>query len=242
MLMQRRKKAARTATVHNAPRKLHTITGLLRGRLFAGQFEAPDGAYQFIYAPTTASLSSKLELVGRFSVHSVRGGTRAQDGVRATLISTQGGVGASPVRRQLAKGTEQTSQIATPEQKLEQEKAPETALQPSGPGPETTLQPGLQSFEPPKRDAQGRPVVESTGPLAFVGVMYFRLQPLDGSALGVPLDLTGVQLNARLAPADDLARDLRLLFSDLVAAAYGDHSDAVAASGYLKEINSILRG
>src|SRR6185295_2196954 len=128
---------------------------------------------------------------------------RFTDQIEARLVATQGGVGSSPVRRQLLAATAQTAQIATPEQKLEQEK-----------GPETDLQPGLRAFDSPKPDALGRPVVESTDALSFVGVLYFHLSPLDGEALGLPLDVSKVQLGGRLAPVDDRARDLQFLFSD----------------------------
>ena len=98
-------------------------------------------------------------------------------------MATQGGVGVSPVRRQLLAGTAQTAQTATSDQKLEQEK-----------GPETDLQPGLHSFEPPNYDDLGRPKVEATGSLGFVGVLYFKLSPLDSKSLGIPLDMSDVQL------------------------------------------------
>src|SRR5712691_2159786 len=47
------------------------------------------------------------------------------------------------------------------------------------------------------------PVVESTGPLSFCGVLYFKLTPLDGRTLGVPADMRQLQLNVRLAPVND---------------------------------------
>src|SRR5258708_22998405 len=40
--------------------------------------------------------------------------------------SIQGGVGSSPLRRQLLTGAPQTSQTSTSDQKMEQEKGPET--------------------------------------------------------------------------------------------------------------------
>src|SRR4029453_6042632 len=140
-----------------------------------------------------------------------------------------GAVGVSPLRRQLLTGTAQTAQIATAEQKLEQEK-----------GPETDLQPGLHSFDTPKRDDLGRPPFESTDALSFVGVLYFHLSPLDGEALGIPLDVSGVQLGGRLAPTDERARDLQLLFSDLVVALDGN-ADNETANDCLVRINRILQ-
>lgn len=240
MLMQKRRRASQPARARQAPRKLHLINGLLRGRIFDGQFEAQGTTYRFTFIPTVASLSErKLVLNGRFTVSSPTSGTRIVDGVEARVAATQGGVGVSPVRRQLLTGTAQTSQVATPTQKLEQEKAPET--QPGQEGPQTELQPGLHSFEKPKTDEQGRPVVESTGPLSFVAVLYLHLS-LDSRALGVPLDLSRVQLNARLAPTGDLERDLQNTLTDLVAALYGDTPDERAANEQVQALNRLLKG
>ena len=145
-------------------------------------------------------------------------------------IAIQGGVGVSPVRRQLLTGTAQTSQTSTSEQKMEQEK-----------GPETDLQPGLHPFETPRLDELGRPVVESTGPLSFAGVLYFNLSPLNDLTLGVPLDLSKVQLNLRLAPTDDLARDLQTIFSRMTDALYDDVIDESAAREQVEELNRIFK-
>jgi hypothetical protein len=211
--------------------KLDTIPGVLRGRIFDGQFEVQGKTYRSSFAPTTASLADhRLVLSGRLAVTSPQYGTRFVDGVEARLVATQGGVGVSPARRQLLTGTLQTSQTATSDQKMEQEK-----------GPETELQPGLHAFESPRFDESGRPIVESTGPLGFVGALYFSLSPLDGRALGIPLDLSRVQFNGRLAPTDDLARDLQVIFSDIVAALYGDQTDERAANEQVKNLNRLLK-
>jgi len=211
--------------------KLHTIPGLLRGRIFDGRFEAQGKTYRFSFAPTTASLADhRLVLSGRLAVISPQHGTRFVDGVEARLVATQGGVGASPARRQLPTGTLQTSPTATSAQKMEEEK-----------GPETDLQPGLHAFESPRFEELGRRMVESTGPLSFVGALYFSLSPLDGRALGVPLDLSRVQFNGRLAPTDDLGRDLQVIFSDVVAALYGDRTDERAANEQVQNLNRLLK-
>ena len=232
MFTQRRERAPRITRARQATRKLHMIHGLLRGRVVDGQFEAQGAAYRFNFVPKSISLSErKLILSGRFIVDSPRSGTRAVEDVQAQLAATQGGVGISPVRRQLLTGTAQTGQIATPEQKLEQEK-----------GPETELQPGMHAFEKPKTDKLGRPVTESTGERSFVGMLYLHLRSLSGADLGVPLDLSRVQLNVRLASTDDLARDLQILLTDLVAALYGDQPDERSASEQIKEINRLLAG
>ena len=155
---------------------------------------------------------------------------RFSEQLEARLVATQGAVGISPVRRQLLTGTAQTAQTATSDQKLEQEK-----------GPETDLQPGLHSFEPPTYDDLGRPRVEATGSLGFVGVLYFKLSPLDGKSLRIPLDMSDVQLGARLAPTDDLARQLQLLFSDVVAALEHKSEEETSLGPALEALNNALK-
>jgi hypothetical protein len=205
--------------------------GLLRGRNFQGQFEARGTTYSFTFTPVEAEVvERKLLLTGRLAIKVPKIGVRTIEGIKARLAAAQGGVGVSPVRRQLLTGTAQTAQIATPEQKLEQEK-----------GPETELQPGLHAFETPKFDELGRPVVESTGALAFVGALYFHLSPLDGPILGVPLDLSRVQLGGRLDPTDDVARDLQFLFSEVVNALYGKSFDEQAAQQSVDALNRIFK-
>ena len=212
-------------------RKLHSIHGLLRHHRFVGRFDARGTLYDFKFTPAQASLvENRLVLNGVMSVKFPGGGERALNNVQARLVGTQGGIGASPVRRQLLTGTAQTAQTATSEQKLEQEK-----------GPETDLQPGLHLFEPPGRDELGRPDVDSTGVSGFVGVLYFQLSPLSGRGIIAPLDLSNVQLNARLAPTDDTARDLQLLYSDLDAAIDGEQRDHELAKGSLERINRIFK-
>jgi hypothetical protein len=210
-------------------RRIHSIHGLLRGRVVDGQFEARGQPNRFSFVPSSAALvESKLVLSGRLSVQSPQNGLRFLDGVAAALIAVQGGVGAAPVRRQMLTGTAQTGQ--TLPQKMEQEK-----------GPETDLQPGLHAFGTPEPDELGRPVVESTGRLSFVGVLYFQLSPLDGSALGVPWDLSKVQLNLRLATTDDLARDLQNIFSDVAATLHETPVNEQAATEQVQELNRIFK-
>jgi hypothetical protein len=211
--------------------RLHSIHALLRGHGFEGQFEAARKTYRFNFAPNEASvIEQKLVLVGRLVVRSPQLGFRFVEAVKATLLGTQGGVGVSPVRRQLLTGTAQTAQTATSEQKMEQER-----------GPETDLQPGLHAFEKPKLDELGRPNVESTGPFAFVGVLYFQLSPIDAQALGVPLDLSRVQLNARLQTIENAPRDLQILFSDLVELLASGPVTEAATQEILQALNIIFK-
>lgn len=231
MLRESENPGSQVARPTGSQRKLHSIHGLLRGRVVDGQFEVRGQPYRFTFVPTTAALADgRLVLSGRMAVSSPQLGMRFVDTVEARLVAVQGGVGVSPVRRQLLTGTAQTSQTSTSGQKMEQEK-----------GPETDLQPGLQPFGSPRVDELGRPTVESTGPLSFVGVLYFSLSPLDGPTLGVPLDLSKVQLNLRLAPTDDLARDLRYILSNVTDALYGDPIDERAASEQVQELNRIFK-
>ncbi len=198
--------------------KLHVLHMVLRGRVFDGKFEARGKTYSALFIPSEANIvDHKLVLTGRMGFTAPQQPTQFVNVVSASLMATQGGIGVSPVRRQLLSGSSQT---LTSDLKLEPQK-----------GPETDLQPGLHSFEPPKYDDQGRPQVEATGPLAFVGVIYFKLSPLDSKLLGIPLDMSDVQLGARFATADELARQLQLLFSDVVAALDNklDQDKAVAA-------------
>ncbi len=82
---------------------------------------------------------------------------------------------------------------------------------------------------------------EATGDLSSTGVMYLKLSTLDERALGVPFDLSSVQLNTRLYSASDVERELHWLYSALVRVTFGGESNEEAASGYLAEINRILK-
>ncbi|MEO6725509.1 MAG: hypothetical protein ABIU20_03470 [Blastocatellia bacterium] len=95
---------------------------------------------------------------------------------------------------------------------------------------------------PAGRPSDGLPVTDATGNRGYVGVMYFKLSPLDGPALGLPFDLSEVQLNGRLNPADDTARALHYWYSLAVNAIYSKSPDTSLASSSVNEINQILRG
>jgi len=84
------------------------------------------------------------------------------------------------------------------------------------------------------------PVVESTGALSFCGALYFKLSSLDGSALGVPADLSPLQLNVRLAPTDDAERNLQGVYSSIVDALYGKDADNRAAAVHVSLLNKLL--
>lgn len=100
--------------------------------------------------------------------------------------------------------------------------------------------PRLASIERPDesaRQSDDLPIVESTGPLAFCGVMYFHFEPINGPSLGVMGDLSHVQLNARLAPTETIGRNLHGLYSSLIGALYGDDVDRRTSDALIGELN-----
>jgi hypothetical protein len=221
------------ASAKNAPppqpsQRLYSMAGLLTARKFEGRFNARGQNYEFSYAPSSAAIAGgKLELTGSLAVRGPGGASRTAERVRATLVATQGAVGGAPERRQIVTGGTGAANLATSDQQQEQAKTPEL-----GPGSDNTL----------STSAGAMPVTESTGPLSHVGVLYLRLSKLDGAALGVPVDLGAVQLNARLAPESDPDRDLLWLYTDLVAAVYGAQRDSRAANERLVVLNRALKG
>lgn len=99
-----------------------------------------------------------------------------------------------------------------------------------------------ESLKAPFPDPSGSlPLTDSTGHLGSVAVMYLRLSPLDGRALGVPADLSAVQLNARLYATSEIERDLHWLYSALVESLQGEYRNERLAADYLDAINSILK-
>lgn len=81
------------------------------------------------------------------------------------------------------------------------------------------------------------PITEATEVTGFVGVLYFRLSSINARTLGLMIDLSNVQLNARLLPDNDAERQLQVIYADLVAATYSDKPDANAAAKYLAALN-----
>ena len=115
------------------------------------------------------------------------------------------------------------------------------ATQGSATGPPSVPRQFSESLKPPLPAPSGSlPLTESTGHLGSVAVMYLRLSPLDGRALGVPADLSAVQLNARLYATSEIERDLHWLYSALVEATQGEHKNERLAAEYLNAINNIL--
>ncbi len=100
-----------------------------------------------------------------------------------------------------------------------------------------------ESLKPPMPEpGESLPLTDWTGHTSSVAVMYLKLSPLDGRALGVPADLSSVQLNARLYTASEIERDLHWLYSALALAMYGEQPNEKLAADYLDAINRILKG
>jgi len=210
--------------------KIYSVPALLVGRQFRGSFDVLDSHYQLTYAPRRAEVvGGKLQLVGRLMLIDSHSQSRSREEVRATLEGIQGGVGAAPIRRQLLAAGAQTGTVATAEQK--QQLASENERQGE-----------KQPATPAKSSMRALPVTESAGRESFCGVMYFRFEPLDGRSLNVNADLSGVQLNARLAPTDDTARTLQDLYTAAVDAIYGEPKDEPLATAAISEINKLLIG
>jgi hypothetical protein len=101
-----------------------------------------------------------------------------------------------------------------------------------------------ESLKPPLPAPAGAagspPLTDWTGYSGSIAVMYLKLSPLDGSALGVPADLSAVQLNARLYATSEIERDLHWLYSALLEATQGEHKNEQLTVDYLNAINRIL--
>ncbi len=85
----------------------------------------------------------------------------------------------------------------------------------------------------------GNPLTEFTNTRSGLGVVYFALSAINGKALGVPFDLSVVQLNGRITAIDQTARDLQWLFNQTAAALEGNQ--ARVAEPYVSEIDRTLR-
>lgn len=99
-----------------------------------------------------------------------------------------------------------------------------------------------ESLRPPLSEPSGSlPLTDWTGRQGSVAVMCLKLSPLDNRALGVPAELSSVQLNARLYATSEVERDLHWLYSALAEAMYGQQPNEQLAADYLGAINHILK-
>ena len=114
--------------------KLHSVAALLKERRFDGSFEVAGSSYKFTYAPAKAEVAGqKLQLRGRFLVTNSRGQTRTKEGVRALLVSTQGGIGTAPVRSQALIGGVVPAAPAVPTPQQPSDSKPLPVVESTGP-------------------------------------------------------------------------------------------------------------
>lgn len=190
--------------------KLYSVAALLKERRFDGSFDVAGSSYQFAYAP------SKAEVAGQ----------KLQLRGRLTVTNSRGGSRTKEnVQALLASAQGGIGTAPVRSQTLI------GGVLPAAPAVPTPLH---------ASDSKPLPVIESTGPLSFCGVMYFHLEPIDGKALGVPADLSRVQLNARLAPADNAGRTLHGIYSAIVEALYVKQADMRLATDAVAELNKLL--
>ncbi len=216
-----RKSTAKPATTGRpaAGLRVYSVAALLKARDFAGQFEAGGDHYTLNYTPSRAeAVNTRLQLTGRLTISNSSGRTYSQDGVRATLAAIQGGIGNPPPRRPIQSAG--TTEARPP-------RAAEQRSTDSG-----------QRVED-RNSNRTLPEVEATGPLSFCGVMYLKLDPLDGRNLGVRADLSNVQMNVRFAPVTDKEREIHGVYSSLIDTLISSPSDGRAAA-LLEALNDLL--
>jgi hypothetical protein len=167
--------------------------------------------YEFEYVPAKAEVvNGKLNLLGDLSVVGPQKKKQVRKNVRLVLQSTQGGLGGSPTPRMALPASAEAA--AARQKQLGTSAASDRPL----------------------------PVTDSTGALGFVGVMYLRVEPLGGAQLGVPADLSRLQLNVRLFPANGTEETLQYLYSHTIDALYGPSPDPAAANIFVKDLNQVL--
>jgi hypothetical protein len=99
-----------------------------------------------------------------------------------------------------------------------------------------------ESLKPPAPAPNASlPLTDWTGYFGSIAVMYLKLSPLEGRVLGVPADLSAVQLNARLYATSEIERDLHWLYSALLEATQGEHKNEQLTVDYINAINRILK-
>jgi hypothetical protein len=175
--------------------------------------------------PNSAGFAGKIEAGGLSHQFSFTPKTAATSNGKLVLTGV--------VKTQLASGRQRVANDVT---------ATLLATQGSITSPPPMPRQFSESLKPPLPTPSGSlPLTDSTGHLGSVAVMYLRLSPLDGSALGVPADLSAVQLNARLFATSEIERDLHWLYSALVEATQGEHKNERLAADYLDAINRILK-
>lgn len=85
------------------------------------------------------------------------------------------------------------------------------------------------------------PATDASGAKSSVGVAYFKLSSLDGDKMGLPFDMSAVQLNLRLNPGDEFGRVLQFWLSVVAKAVGGESKDMNLASESVAQINHLLK-
>jgi hypothetical protein len=209
--------------------RLYSVPVWMHERAFVGEFGLGGKNYKLTFAPARAEVAGNaLRLRGQLLVNDGRAGMPQVKDARATLVGIQGGIGAGPARYKMMATGATPGPTESPTEK--QQKAGETDKPAGEPEPSE------------KAKASSLTMTENTGPAAFTAVMFFHLDALDGRALGVPADLSRVQLNARLTPEDPAAQRLHSLYTALTGALAGEQADERMAAALVRELNRILAG
>jgi hypothetical protein len=225
------RKAATTArgAGSTSARKLYSVPVWLHERAFAGEFELGGRSYKLTFAPAQAEIADNaLRLRGRLIVNDGKAGLPEVKDARATLAGIQGGIGDGPARYKMLATGATPGPTESPTEK--QQKAGENEKQ------------AVEPVAGEKAKMSRLTMTENTGPTAFAAVMFFHLDALDHRALGVPADMSHVQLNARLAPKDPTAQRLHSLYSALTNALAGEQADERLATALVRELNQVLAG
>ena len=88
----------------------------------------------------------------------------------------------------------------------------------------------------PPAQLPATPLTEFTNNEAFAGVMYLQVSDLKAPMLGIPLDVTKVQLNCRLYPDSDLEREMHWLYSSIATSLLTEPKDEAAAAKLIEPL------
>jgi hypothetical protein len=221
------RKAATAVRGAMGGRKLYSVPVWLQERVFAGEFALGGKNYKLTFAPAQAEIAdNRLRLRGRLTVNGGKAG-EVKD-AQVQLAGIQGGIGSGPARYKMMATGATPGPTESPTEK--QQKAGENEKQAAEPPPSE------------KAKMSHLTTTENTGPTSFAAVMFFHLDALDHRALGVPADMSHVQLNARLAPKDPTAQSLHSLYTALTNALAGEQADARTAAALVRELNQVLAG
>jgi hypothetical protein len=115
------------------------------------------------------------------------------------------------------------------------------ATQGSITGPPSMPRQFSASLKPPQSEQSSLlPITDWTGYHGSVAAMYLKLSPLDGRTLGIPADLSAVQLNARLFTQSEIERDLHWLYSALAETIYGASPNEQLTAEYIGALNRLI--